>query len=129
MYRIIPVLEVGRFSINLRGMMADSIFSSSSSSYVTRVGDLSVVGQLTGTLVRGSRWTLSRVGGGRRRHRLVIVMVCAVVGVVLGGWLCHVQGPLPVSTPSVLAVTFVVVMLMLRVFIIDYLCVSRLILL
>lgn len=128
MYRIIPVLEVGRFSINLRGIMADSISSSSpsSSSYVTRLGNLAVVGQLTGTLVRS--WTLGSVGGGRR-HRLVIVMVRAVVGVVLLGWLCHIQGPLPVSAPSVLAVTFVVVMLMLRVFIIDYLCVSRLILL
>lgn len=56
-------------------------------------------------------------------------MVGAVVSCVVGGCglIGQVQGSLPIATPSVLAVV-VVVVLMLRVFVIDYLCVSRLIL-
>lgn len=54
-------------------------------------------------------------------------MVRAVVGVVLGRIGAQVQGSLPVAAPSFVAVVIVVV-LMLSVFIIDYLCVSRLIL-
>lgn len=59
-------------------------------------------------------------------------MVRAVVGVVLssGGLLSgQVQGSLPVAAPSLSFAVVIVMVLMLSVFVIDYLCVSRLILL
>lgn len=105
---------------------------SSSSSNITRLRDLSVVGQLAGSMVRRSRRTLGSVSSRRwGRSSGGVVMVRAVVGVVLSSSLLsgQVQGSLPVAAPSLSLAMVIIVVLMLSVFVIDYLCVSRLILL